>query len=170
MLVRWDGYGNNAITTGGPIGIAIKELHMVDKETKLPNLKGFVKYNRTSFKNVRLPNIALHEKLFQKSDLKKFYWLVRMIVTGKPDSRLLNMKLPTIHKARWLTTAIRILRLYVQTENPSITLKKAVKFIILWYFPMFCDIKRYPLIQDAPRHFFKAIGNYCLNSIFDNKS
>merc|ERR1712218_658848 len=135
---------------------------MIDKETKLPNLKPFVRFGRSAFKNVKLPGMALYGTLFQNSDLKKFYWLVKMIVTGKPDSRLLNMKLPTIHKARWLTTAIRILRLYVQTENPSNTLKKAVKFIILWYFPLFVDIKRYPLIQDAPRHFFKAIGKNIL--------
>ena len=112
MLVRWDGYGNNAITTGGPIGIAIKELHMIDKETKLPNLKPFVRFGRSAFKNVRLPGMAVYGTLFQNSDLKKFFWLVKMIVTGKPDSRLLNMKLPTIHKARWLTTAIRILRYF----------------------------------------------------------
>ena len=112
MLERWDGYGNNAITTGGPIGIAIKELHMVDKKTKLPNLKPFVRFGRGDFKNVKLPGLALYGTLFQNSDLKKFYWLVKMIVTGKPDSRLLNMKLPTIHKARWLTTAIRILRYF----------------------------------------------------------
>ena len=169
MLERWDGYGNDPVTTGGPIGKAIKELHLINKETKLPNLKPFVKFSNAAFKNVRLPSMALHETLFQNSDLKKFYWLVKMIVSGKPDKRLLKMKLPTIHKARWLTTAIRILRLYVQTENPSISLKKAVKFIILWYFPMFCDIKRYPLIQDAPRHFFKAIGNYLLHLFFDHK-
>ena len=113
MLESWDGYGNDPVTTGGPIGKAIKELHLINKETKLPNLKGFVRFNRTTFKNVRLPNIALHERLFQNSDLKKFFWLVKMIVTGKPDARLLNMKLPTIHKARWLTTAIRILRLVI---------------------------------------------------------
>ena len=104
MLERWDGVGNDPITTGGPIGKAIKTLHK--------NLKAFVKFDRSAFKNVRLPNIALHETLFQNSDLKKFYWLVKMIVTGKLDSRLLNMKLPTIHKARWLTTAIRILRYF----------------------------------------------------------
>ena len=51
MLERWDGYGNNAITTGGPIGNAIKELHMINKETKLPNLKAFVRFGRADFKN-----------------------------------------------------------------------------------------------------------------------
>ena len=55
MLVRWDGYGNNSITTGGPIGNAIKELHMINKETKLPNLKPFVKFGRTAFRDVKLP-------------------------------------------------------------------------------------------------------------------
>ena len=111
MLERWDGVGNDPVTTGGPIGKAIKELHQINKETKLPNLKPFVKFSNAAFKNVRLPSMAIYGTLFQNSDLKKFFWLVKMIVTGKPDERLLNMKLPTIHKARWLTTAIRILRL-----------------------------------------------------------
>ena len=78
----------------------------------LPNLTNAFKFGRATFKNVKLPGLALYGTLFQNSDLKKFYWLVKMIVTGKPDSRLLNMKLPTIHKARWLTTAIRILRYF----------------------------------------------------------
>ena len=63
MLVRWDGYGNNAITTGGPIGIAIKELHMINKETKQPNLKKFVKFGRAAFKNVKLPCMGLYSKI-----------------------------------------------------------------------------------------------------------
>ena len=148
MLERWDGKGNDPITTGGPIGQAIKDLPK--------NLKAFVKFNKRDFANVKLPK--MDEAIFQNQDLKKFFRLVEMIVTGIPNPKLLHMRLPTIHKARWLTTAIRILRLYVQTENPSLNLRKAVKLIILWYFPMFCMIKRYPLIQEAPRHFFKAIG------------
>ena len=125
-----------------------------------------MKFSNAPFKNVRLPNSE--DTIFQNQDLKKFFWLVKMIVSGVRDPRLLNMRLPTIHKARWLTTAIRILRLYVQTENPSNNMKKVVKFIILWYFPLFCEIKRKPLIQDAPRHFFNAIGKnfklMCINT------
>ena len=98
MLERWDGYGNDPVTTGGPIGKAIKELHMINKQTKLPNLKSFVKFSRAGFTKVKLPN--MNETIFQNQDLKKFYRLVKMIVTGKPDPRLLNMKLPTIHKGK----------------------------------------------------------------------
>ena len=50
MLERWDGKGNDPVTTGGPIGKAIKDLH------KPKNLKKFVKFSNAPFKNVRLPN------------------------------------------------------------------------------------------------------------------
>ena len=68
---------------------------MINKETKLPNLKPFVRFSRAGFTKVKLPN--MEESIFQNQDLKKFYRLVKMIVTGKADPRLLNMKLPTIH-------------------------------------------------------------------------
>ena len=148
FLEKLDGESKDPIATGGIYGDAIKELPK--------NLKKFVKFDYSLFANVKLPK--MDSQLFQNQDLKKFYMLVKMIVTGVPNEKLLNMRLPTIHKARWLTTAIRYLRLYVQTRNPSLVLKKIVKFIILWYFPLFCAIKRYPLIQEAPKHFFNAIG------------
>ena len=143
-----DGESKDPIATGGIYGDAIKELPK--------NLKKFVKFDNSPFVNVKLPK--MDKDLFQNKDLKKFYLLVEMIVTGKFNKKLLKMRLPTIHKARWLTTAIRYLRLYVQTRNPSLILKKIVKFIIMWYFPLFCAIKRYPSITEAPKHFFNAIA------------
>ena len=81
-----------------------------------------------------------------------------MIVTGEINWKLEKMTLPVLHNARWFTLAIRILRLYLQEKKPSPALKKMVKFIIKWYFPMHFNIKTKPSIVYAAIHFFNAIG------------
>ena len=81
-----------------------------------------------------------------------------MIVTGVVNPALENMSLPVLHNARWYTLAIRILRLYLQEKKPSNSLKKMVKFIVKWYFPMHFNIKMKPSYIHAAAHFFDAIG------------
>ena len=88
LLERWDGEAKDPITTSGPLGDEIKNLQK--------NMKNFVKTDRSAFKNVALPDFD--EILFQNSDLRKFYLLVKMVITGVPDKRLLNMRLPAIHR------------------------------------------------------------------------
>ena len=46
-----------------------------------------------------------------------------------------------VNLARWLTTANRILRLYISTETPSETLILLVEFIMNVYIPTWFDIK-----------------------------
>ena len=75
-----------------------------------------------------------------------------MIVTGVVNPALEKMTLPVLHNARWFTLAIRILRLYLQEKNPSRSLKKMVKFIVTWYFPMHFNLKMKPSIVYAAVH------------------
>ena len=90
MLERWDGPSKDPIATGGPLGDEIKNLPK--------NLKPFVKFDNSPFRNVKIPRMKEMKKLFQNQDLKKFYKLVKMIVTGVADPSLLNMRLPAIHR------------------------------------------------------------------------
>ena len=147
MIEYWDGQRKNPTATSGPLGIAVTELP--DK------LKAFVKWDRKPFKNAEIP--TLDDEMLQNNDVRNCYKLVLMIVTGIINDDLLNMILPTMHKARWITMAIRYLRLYVQEEKPSLELRKIVKFIICWWAVLFFNVKRYPLIQSAPKHFHQAI-------------
>ena len=59
--------------------------------------------------------------------------------------------------SRWLTTANRLLRLYVSTENPSKNLLTIVHFVMTVYAPMWFSIKQNSSYVNGPRHVFKSI-------------
>src|SRR6218665_3171765 len=57
----------------------------------------------------------------------------------------------------WLTTANRILRLYVETNERSVKLKTLVTFIIKVFSPMWFTIKCNLSCKDGARHLHKSI-------------
>lgn len=63
-----------------------------------------------------------------------------------------------ISHARWLTTANRILRLYIGTRKPSHNLKALVTFIVKVYAPMWFNIKMEPKCVNGAKHFWKMIS------------
>src|SRR5277367_31615 len=68
-----------------------------------------------------------------------------------PDD--LAAKLPgPVNHARWLTTACRILRLYVTEVDPTDALKALATFVMRVYAPMWFHIKTHNTIMDAPKN------------------
>lgn len=61
-----------------------------------------------------------------------------------------------ISHSRWLTTANRVLRLFISVEN-SEKLNQMVIFILKSYMPMWFSIKVSQNFTDGPKHVFKAI-------------
>lgn len=59
--------------------------------------------------------------------------------------------------ARWLTTANRILRLYVSSSKPTILLTNIVKYILNIYAPAFFEIKARPSIVYGAKHFANLV-------------
>ena len=59
--------------------------------------------------------------------------------------------------SRWLTTANRILRLYVATEEPSDTLLTITEYIMKVYAPLWFSIRFASSSQNGPHHLFKTI-------------
>ncbi|KAB0804159.1 hypothetical protein PPYR_01129, partial [Photinus pyralis] len=59
--------------------------------------------------------------------------------------------------SRWLTTANRVLRLYIATYNPTFELKTIATFVVKVYAPMWFLIKRYPSCKDGSRHLCQLI-------------
>ena len=57
-----------------------------------------------------------------------------------------------LNHSRWLTTANRILRLYVSDKEPSDNLKTLVILIIRVYAPMWFAIKAQSSCKDGARH------------------
>ena len=61
------------------------------------------------------------------------------ISTGECSVDLAMRNSECLNHSRWLTTANRILRLYVSDKHPSEKLQALVMFIIRVYAPMYCS-------------------------------
>ena len=62
-----------------------------------------------------------------------------------------------LNHSRWLTTANRILRLYVSDKKPSENLKTLVTYIIRVYDPMWFAIKTHSSCKDGARHLHQML-------------
>lgn len=81
----------------------------------------------------------------------------RAIASGVCPDDLRRRNPGKIHKARWLTTANRVLRLYVSTNRPSTDFKLIVRFLLTVYVSMWFKIRRSDSISEGPRHLFETI-------------
>ncbi|KAB0790440.1 hypothetical protein PPYR_15181, partial [Photinus pyralis] len=59
--------------------------------------------------------------------------------------------------SRWFTTANRILKLYISTENPSYNLNILTEYVIRVYAPTWFEIKIRPSCCYGSYHFFGII-------------
>ena len=136
LMEHWDdGPANNdKVFTKGPIGAIITDLQN--------NLKDFVEFD--PFSDVVIP--TPDPEILQNNDVRNFYYLGVMLTTGIPNPKLLNILLPALHKARWYTYLIRLFRLFLQTPNPSVKMRKMVRFG-LWNLCLTICVKMAPLIQ-----------------------
>lgn len=69
--------------------------------------------------------------------------------------------------SRWLTTASRMLRLYVSTEQPSENLTDIVTYIMKVYVPMWFAIKSKPLAFEGSKHIYHQI---CLSRSLNERT
>jgi len=91
------------------------------------------------------------------TDQKYLYQMCEAINKGAVSSHLANRNPGKISHSRWLTTANRVLRLYVATETPSTQLKIITEYIIKVYAPTWFAIKTKPSCTDGSRHLFALI-------------
>ena len=136
MMEYWDeGPSKNAdVFTIGPIGDLVTDLQN--------NLKAWVDF--LVFSDVVIP--TPDPQLLQNNDIRNFYYLGVMLTTGIHNSKLLNILLPALHKARWYTYLIHLFRAYLQEPNPTINFRKMVRFG-LWHLRMTILVKMSPLVQ-----------------------
>lgn len=90
-------------------------------------------------------------------DQKYLYGMVQSINNGVCDQNLATIKPGKLNKARWLTTASRILRLYMTKSKPSKKLKLLVTFIVKIYAPFWFLVKSRPKAIHGSRHIFQYI-------------
>ena len=107
---------------------------------------------------VELPDSVVKDL---NTDQKYGYKMVKMIQTGTVDPDLMELAVGPISHSRWLTTANRILRLYVSKHGlrgkNRKHLRQLAQFIVVVYYPMWFSIKCSPLLIDGPRHVVKQV-------------
>ena len=92
------------------------------------------------------------------TDQRYLYEIAQAVSSGE-CSRDLSLRNPgALNHSRWLTTANRLLRLYVGCENPSDTLV-TIWFIVRVYAVTWFNIKQKPSCKDGARHVFMMIQN-----------
>lgn len=91
------------------------------------------------------------------SDQKYLCDMVLAISNGKCSNALLNREPGAMAHSRWLTTANRILRLYVATLQPHPHLVILANYIVKVYAPMWFEIKLKSSVFFGAKHLHKTI-------------
>ena len=94
---------------------------------------------------------------FLSTDQRYLYEISLAISEGNVSENLASRHPGNMAHSRWLTTANRILRLYVGTLDPSENLKILVNYILKVYVPKWFDIKIKPEVKYGPIHLYNII-------------
>lgn len=108
------------------------------------------------FKKIECELPQIDKKDLSK-DQKYLYEISEAISTGFCDDNLLKRDPGPICHSRWLTTANRILRVYVGSPKPSAALKHLTEFILKVYCPLWFMIKQKKSVLYGPKILMEAI-------------
>ena len=125
---------------------------MIGKQ--LPNCE---QLDIVNFTAIPAPEIKTDEKDLS-CDQKYLLNMFKAVTNGSASTQLASQKPGPLNHSRWLTTACRILRLYVATSEPSSVLLDLVRYIMNLYVPVWFSIKRRNSCSDGARHFFKLLN------------
>ncbi|XP_055922808.1 uncharacterized protein LOC129953593 [Eupeodes corollae] len=141
LMAHVDGKTNDPKGFSGVLGKALESCD------SLP-IQGFEKIM------VELPPITIEHL---STDQKYLYEMCEAVSNGNVDLELANRQPGRMSHSRWLTTANRILRLYVGTEKPSKELLVLATYIIKVYVFVWFQIKTKPSCLDGPKHILALI-------------
>ncbi|KAJ8930507.1 hypothetical protein NQ314_016691 [Rhamnusium bicolor] len=91
------------------------------------------------------------------TDQRYLLEIVQSIESGSVSASLASRNPGKLSHARWFTTANRILRLYVASENPSESLRILVNYVMKVYGPFWFRVKLKPSCVEGTRHLFSLI-------------
>ncbi|KAK0040162.1 hypothetical protein Bpfe_030409 [Biomphalaria pfeifferi] len=78
-------------------------------------------------------------------------------MTGCCSEELARRNLGKMAHSRWLTTANRILRLYISQQNPTHSLQMLATYIMQVYTPVWFAIKSKPSCVDGTKHIWLTV-------------
>ena len=91
------------------------------------------------------------------NDYKNLLDLVKVVITGKDDLGAAKRKCGAFHKARFITTQNRMVRLYLSTEKPSLRLKRTVHFVVKVFLPVILEAKIHHTEYVGPQIILKEV-------------
>lgn len=141
LLQLLDGDTKGPYTFSGPIGSRLADCE------KLPVVQ---------FKSMEIELLELDKKDLS-TDQQYLYLICQTITSGTCSESLASRNPGQMSHARWLTTANRILRLYISTKEPTECFLLLVEFITKVYAPLWFKIKSKPYIQYGARHLWDTI-------------
>ena len=109
------------------------------------------------FDPIEVPPVII-DKTDLSTDKKYLLEIYEAVSSGRVSEDLGKHSPGSLNHARWLTTANRILRLYVSTVHPEKHLITLVNFVMKVYVPMWFEIKANPYVASGARHISNAIS------------
>jgi len=91
------------------------------------------------------------------TDQRYLYEICESVIHGICSEELGRRNPGKMAHSRWLTTANRILRLYVATVDPSPELKLLTTFVVKVYVQVWFAVKTKPSCKDGPKHLMQMI-------------
>lgn len=166
LFLTLDGRTSGPTEYSGPIG---KELAVCENKTTV------------SFCAVagNLPDLSENVVEVLSTDQKYLYEICQAVSIGSCTPELANRQPGKMAHSRWLTSANRILRLYVSTLNPSENLKLLVNYVVKVYAPIWFLIKQNASFKDGAKHIFQLITysrflpenlRYVVNSVVERNA
>ncbi|KAK3909792.1 Glycine--tRNA ligase beta subunit [Frankliniella fusca] len=141
LLIHIDGPTSGPNKFSGPIGQLLPNCETLD----------VVKFKAVE---CNLPEMDLTDF---SSDQKYLFQIADAIRSGTCSPELASRKPGPINMARWLTTANRIVRLYISTKKPTKKLQVLVQYLLSVYVPLWFTIRKNKSITEGTRHLFQAI-------------
>lgn len=142
LIKELDGETNGPRGFTGPIGKA---------------LEGCEKLAVKSFEKIESADIPIILKTDLSWEQKYLYEMCHAISSGVCSAGLAKRNPGKVVHSRWITTANRILRLYISTNTPSENLKVLATFIMRVYAPSWFSIKARPSCVKGAIHLHEMI-------------
>ena len=110
----------------------------------------------TDFQPIASPEMPVVPLFIMKTlstGQRYLYEMMQVVITGRTPSKIVSQTPDPLNHSRWVTTASRILRLYIATPQPDSKLKILTKYVIKVYAPSWFLIKKNPAFHFGTAHF-----------------
>jgi len=110
------------------------------------------------YSSIPLQNCPNMDEIELSTDQQYLYNICKAVASGSCNPDLALQKPGPLCHSRWLTTANRLLRLYVSSEHPSNNLVQLATFVMKVYAPVWFNIKTKPACTEGSKHLWKLVN------------